>query len=673
MFLLGSLSRRCAAAALLPCLAVGGSQDSPPEPWAARLATSRTVVDRVVIAFDEIGFLEEIGRWDAERYWPVLLWDSALSPVFLRAFRPEQVLFARYGSGAAPDFERGLQAVVEGWGIELEERSPSDLADALRGAGRPPQGAVLLSSTSPEFLGGLALAAGRFHLPLELPASETHTQRVPYERAIELRDTLREQLDLAEVGYSERFDELDFITVANDWPFAYGAPGDDAHPGAYTLDDLLARRDDQRRWGWVGRFMGGSTHSVYMAMGALFLQPESGRFWSRYDPGNKVFGAFDPAAALAEFEQRFPVEVIRHPDATLERWRAETWPAGNRFGFLYVNSSGGARSWSMSGAGATHLDVPGVFAGNVASVVHYTHSGSAGRPWDVDSIAGRWMAGGSYIYFGSHAEPYLQSFVSPKQLAQRLAQGLPLGAAMRVDYDPAARGAREMKVDGENRRVGFNMSGPWKLAYFGDPSYRLTGVRTVRMAAGDAGVLSGKHFKRAADFSKQRPRPASLALAHRAARVAISLLAAEPKAADRSWKKDLAGLTDAGDRAIFAREAMRVWLGERGAASERERGKPKKWLELPNSLEALLAEGPLAPSIGLATTDFVRAELARLEGSSEAGMVSKKEREAAGFLLRLLALVPHSKVSTAAISTWIAGRAERWEITTEELGGGKLP
>ncbi|MFV1957886.1 MAG: hypothetical protein ACC662_00595, partial [Planctomycetota bacterium] len=448
--------------------------------WTAKMAQDREVVDRLVVCFDEPSFLREIGKWDAKRFWPVLLWDSDLVPKFIEAFGPKQVLLARVDEKGPADLDAARAAVAAAWGIDAEA-APKDakaFLEVLTARERAPVGVVLLAEGSPELLGGAALAAGRFHLPLVFATEEKHGTRIDEGRLAALRKELAGRIDALGVDWQAKFDDLDFVTVADDLPFAYTLEAAHAHPGRYTVDDALARHDDDVRWGWVGRLVGGEARSVYMAMGALFLQPKRGLLWSRYNPKNATFGAFSPAEALETFRTLFPTEMVEHPDATLAKWRALEWPRGNRFGFVYVNSSGGARTWSTSKGQATHFDVPDT----IPTVVHYTHSGSAGAPFDTDSIAGRWMANGAYVYFGSHAEPYLQSFVPPVVLARRVAAGVPLGAAMRQLYGPGLVGTRKMKVKGEEKLVRFNMSGPWKLAYFGDPSYRLTGKEPERVA-----------------------------------------------------------------------------------------------------------------------------------------------------------------------------------------------
>jgi hypothetical protein len=465
------------------------------EAWTSRFAETRKVVDRLVVCFDEPSFLGEIAAWNGETFWPVLLWDSDLSPKFARAFRPAEVRFAapKEGGAALPE---ALAAVAGAWEIS-PAKGPADFLAALGERGRAPLGAVLLAEGSPELLGGAALAAGRFHLPLPFPAGGGHEKVVTDREVDGFRKDLAAAIEALGISFRERGDDLDFVTVANDLCFGYTRTDPDAHPGGYTTDDAIARRDDGERWGWVGRLAGGPERSVHMAMCALFLQPAKGLFFSRYDPNDRGgFGLFDPQPALPNIGKFFPVEAIRHPDATLARWREVQWPAGNRFGFVHVNSSGGATDWSTSKGGATYFDVPD----SVPAVVHYTHSGSAAAPFRTDTIAGRWMANGAYVYFGSYSEPYLGSFVPPSLLAERAAAGVPLGAAMRLLGGPQYRGSRRMPVGGVEKDVSFDMAAPWKLAYFGDPAYRLTGPAPARAAP--EGAASEKKPKR---LPKDRP------------------------------------------------------------------------------------------------------------------------------------------------------------------------
>src|SRR5207253_2742495 len=76
------------------------------------------------------------------------------------------------------------------------------------------------------------------------------------------------------------------------------------------------------------------------------------------------------------------------------------------------------------------------------------HSFSATEPFDPDTLAGRWMANGAFVYFGAMNEPYLQAFRTPALVTSFLSDNLPVVAAVR-------------KTGGEM------YAQPWRLLYFG--------------------------------------------------------------------------------------------------------------------------------------------------------------------------------------------------------------
>ena len=88
------------------------------------------------------------------------------------------------------------------------------------------------------------------------------------------------------------------------------------------------------------------------------------------------------------------------------------------------------------------------------------HSFSAADPTDYQTIAGRWLAQGAFVYFGSVNEPFLLAFRTPRLVAELMVAGVPFVAALR---------------QGEGELFGF----PWRLVYLGDPLYRFENdVRT---------------------------------------------------------------------------------------------------------------------------------------------------------------------------------------------------
>jgi hypothetical protein len=130
----------------------------------------------------------------------------------------------------------------------------------------------------------------------------------------------------------------------------------------------------------------------------------------------------------------------------------------NRFGLIWVNSSGGdPNHFSIIGGPGRPADVPG---GCPAAVV-MIHSFSAADPADPRTIAGRWLSQGAFVYFGSVNEPYLAAFRKPGLVVDLAARGVPLSAALR---------------QGEAEPLGR----PWRLIYLGDPLYGIPATHPAR-------------------------------------------------------------------------------------------------------------------------------------------------------------------------------------------------
>src|SRR5262249_17246431 len=117
---------------------------------------------------------------------------------------------------------------------------------------------------------------------------------------------------------------------------------------------------------------------------------------------------------------------------------------------------------------------------SLPTAVLMIHSFSAANPNDPGTIAGRWLANGAFVYFGSMFEPYLQSFRPPRLVASLAEEGVPLGAATR-------------------RLASEPFGHPWRLASLGDPLF------SVRRPAGHAPRLG-----QWADLADWPPYPTSL-------------------------------------------------------------------------------------------------------------------------------------------------------------------
>ncbi len=464
------------------------------ESW--RLATGpvRVVVDQVCLVPDVPSFFEAIAAWDEGHFFPILIDEPAWTLPFLRAFRPARVVrYAanrageakpgprRSGSGsAAARLELWLDAVgavSRAWSTPGPDERRSPGGASPRGLGETPPGLVLSSPDSPMLAGAVALAAGRFQplIRLEPDLWDLHdpgdSSAIRYEEVLTLPTAWRfaRRLESRVEGVTRRYaqlgDDCDFLTIAGDWPYRYD---DDVEGGMargiHALDDLIGRNLEgepdarglngaRRRWAFAGRLLGDPAASVARAMGALFLAPDAALLWNTYASG-QPWSAYSLAPAAGRFARAgVAPRGIFHAaaqSASLANWHHLMDPS-NRFGLIWLNSTGSPTDFSITGGPGRPADVPG---GCPASVVMF-HSHSAADPASPRTIAGRWLAQGAFVYYGSVNEPFLTAFRLPALVAELSTEGVPLSAALRQgEYEPFGR--------------------PWRLIYLGDPLYRLS-------------------------------------------------------------------------------------------------------------------------------------------------------------------------------------------------------
>ncbi len=290
--------------------------------------------------------------------------------------------------------------------------------------------------------------------------------------------------------YDQLGDDCDFLTLALDWPYRYVIERAEGHArGIYAFDDLIGRRLDEQnparldlarsRWAYAGRLLGDPASSVARAMAALFLQPKSALLWNTYN-GGIPWSDYDMSRAAGRLRRDLlGTDAVEHRagrGADLASWHRIFNPA-NRFGLVLVNSSGGPQHFAIEGGPGRPADLPR--GGPVA--VSMIHSFSAADPADPQTIAGRWLAQGAYIFYGSVNEPFLPAFRQPTLVANLLAAGVPLVAALR---------------QGESEAFGF----PWRLIYLGDPLYRVDGCRmkTTNESAHAAQRASAEEWRKVA-------------------------------------------------------------------------------------------------------------------------------------------------------------------------------
>jgi hypothetical protein len=461
--------------------------------WRTSLESHRVVIDQVCLVPDVPAFLEAIAQWDERHFFPILIDEPALTLPFLRAFRPARVIryagsTTRRGPLGEPEtlplpesrdreWSQVLAAVARAWSspgvadhaLPVATSRPPDV-------GPTPPGVVLTGPEAPMLAGAVALAAGRFQPLVRVgtlivrggsPDTERATRRLSdiltIGEASAFAQAIEARVAKVVARHDRLLDDCDFLTLAGDWPYRYvsDVPHGPAS-GIYAVDDLVGRVlrgppapgwliQARQRWAYVGRLLGGPAESVARAMSSLFLQPESALFWNTYE-GGEPWSSY-PMGAAADFFGRnlsAPAAVVHRAGrlADLVAWHRAVGSV-NRFGLILLNSSGGPRMFSIAGGPGRPADLPRGTPPAVAMI----HSFSAADLTDPQTIAGRWLAQGAFVFFGSVNEPFLLAFRPPRLVAELIEAGAPLVAALR---------------QGESEPFGF----PWRLIYLGDPLYR---------------------------------------------------------------------------------------------------------------------------------------------------------------------------------------------------------
>ncbi|MFO0951273.1 MAG: hypothetical protein U0835_08995 [Isosphaeraceae bacterium] len=432
--------------------------------WERRSGPERRVVDMVCLVPDVATYFEVIAAWDHRHYFPVLIDDVETTLKFLRAFRPAKVV--RFPSKVAnvPDdqlWARATAAVGRAW---VDDATPADRVP--RGDSvpvfsgpvpLPPPGVVVSNPKSPALAGAVALAAGRFQPLVRWELPKGFNDELTKEEALNYTLDLQRLIGSGLPKHDQLGDDCDFITLAAEYPYRYILDG---HRQAF--DDVLGRTgNNARRWAFTGRLMGNPARSVYNAMCSLFLAPGDALLLNTYGETTPPWTDYTMTGAAARLNRVLPTTEVSGNRASLSGWH-RTFDPMNRRGLLLINTRGGPTEFGTNGGlGGQTMDIPMT----VPAAVLIIHSFSAEKPDNPDTIAGRWMANGAFIYFGSMNEPGLQSFRTPSVVAAFLSENLPVVACVR-------KSVTEM------------LGNPWRLVFFGDPLYRIRplGQDRTRMA-----------------------------------------------------------------------------------------------------------------------------------------------------------------------------------------------
>ncbi len=428
--------------------------------WERRNAPERQVVDQVCLVPDFETFLEAIGTWDERHYFPILIQDAEYSFKFLRAFGPARIVnYPKKAGGVSPlpieqRWHAALTAVSRSW-TSADSGDAVPKGDNVRHwKGTTPPGVVLSAPDSPMLAAAIALAAGHFQALGRLDSAKHHGDVLSVEEARAFALAVEGRIAEVTPKYDRIGDDCDFITLAGDWPSRY-----QTQKGDNAVDDLLGRFPDlQTRWAYVGRMTGGMAASVYRAMCSLFLQPRSALLFNSYNERDRPWSDYRMNGAANSLEPLLRVSQRSGDRASLTGWH-EAFEPFNSYGLVLINTHGSPTQFNLPGGPGQTADVPA----SVPTAVLMIHSFSAANTENTNTIAGRWLAQGAFLYFGSLNEPYLQAFHPPSLIASLAASHIPFSAIVRQS-PPSAFGR------------------PWRLIFLGDPLYRLESKPKPRVA-----------------------------------------------------------------------------------------------------------------------------------------------------------------------------------------------
>ncbi len=411
------------------------------------------MVDQVCLVPDLATFFEAVARWDRSQYFPILIEEAESTLRFLRAFRPARVVrFPKAKDPIPPGqtWATALASVKASWrepGAVPRPDPPPRAACPSDSVGPTPPGVVLSNPDSPMLAAAVALASGRFQPLVRLDSAKQYSQTLSLDEFRTFDRDVTAAISKVAPDHAGLGDDCDFLTVAGNYPYRYrDAKGEDE-----AVDDALGRSTATGdRWAYAGRILGDPASSVYRAMCSLFLQPESATMFNGYDAAGPPWSDYSTrGASLRMAGVMTSSQYGGKRGGSIEGWH-EAFDPENRSGLVWINSHGSPTVFHLQNDEASTTDIPRT----VPCAVVMIHSFSASDPNDPATIAGRWLSNGAFVYFGSMNEPFLQAFRTPNLAINLLTEHLPMVAALRNTLvEP--------------------YSAPWRLAYLGDPLFRL--------------------------------------------------------------------------------------------------------------------------------------------------------------------------------------------------------
>ncbi len=417
-------------------------------PWyvqsGLRIATLREkvpTVDRVVLVPDEATFLAAIGEWSLEGRWPILIEDDRYAPMFVRRFQPAETIRLPAVKTPLPEGNQLRQAMQQAVAKAWNVRDSEFLKGKWQELGWEPPGVAIASASDPAWPAAVALAADRGQplVFLEGDFGKPNDTLAP-EDWWNLKAEVERVVENTGYPYSNLGDAIDTITIVRQMAVKYQSPRRSNEQLSVT--DGLARQENGDRWAVVGWIFGSPARAVYQAMCSIFLDPKTAMLYDGYAKSG-TWQKYEMNSAARQLRQfGINVQLVQRPEAGLEKWRslaAREW----EFDLIFVNSSGSPETFNVAGGDALVPDIPTL---KFPAAMHVIHSWSATTPDNPDTVGGRWLANGAYLYVGSVHEPYLRAFVPPQLIVSRLLNSTPFLIA-----------ARHLEL------------APWKITTIGDP------------------------------------------------------------------------------------------------------------------------------------------------------------------------------------------------------------
>lgn len=430
-------------------------------------------IDRVVLVPDEATYVEAISEWSLLGRWPVLFEDDQYAPMFIRRFKPAEVVRkapTRHPLPQPAALQEQMRVIVSrAWstGSEADEPTAENMKDRFAAVQWTPPGVVITSVKDDAWPAALALAADRGQ-PIAFLDERfgRANQVVSADDWPRLSAAVESCVASAGYPYDALGDAIDTITLARQLGNRYADASDASGRSHIAVTDGLARTG-LKRWAVAGWIFGPTARTTYMAMSSIFLEHDAALLFDTYGGGSpwSRYAMDQPAARLRE--AGLDVREISSPASTAAAWERLA-PSGLSADLILVNTSGN-QNW-FNTADETRVFMHDMPILNTPAAVHFVHSWSALAPENRNTLAGRWLERGAYAYVGSVEEPTLSAFVPPELLVDRLRSAVPFLVAARV-WEQA----------------------PWRVTTIGDPLMIL--LPDLPRRAPDARPIEGANLR----------------------------------------------------------------------------------------------------------------------------------------------------------------------------------